>query len=362
MKTYLWTSLTAGALALVLAAPLTAEPPAEPGGEVLPPPRADDAPQGTDDADAADPPEAEAGDDTDTDDADADDADASPKPMTPEEVDRLVEEEFAALTVLWTSLNKNAQVDLRSGQTTYNLSFSGQMTFPNDTRIVGVASQVVLTEGTDEDGNNLLPTRPDIVDAMNGDAQVAPNLNYNPLSRYSGGNGAPSFSFSAYMNNMPRDPGELSKLSGYVALRVATDIREVELPLEQTAGFERLVPGLSARVQQVSRRASGDTTHLDLTLWFVRPDDPPQQYVQMDKAPLVVRVDVLDAAGDPIQAAGNSYHSRSISENGESRYVFHMQNNYRFPATMDPKRIRLVIAERVVDRPKRFSHANVPMP
>jgi len=298
------------------------------------------------------PPEAEAPEPE----SETDDAPKLPDPLSDEEVALIVEDEVDAVLLRWQSLSTNATIDLNTGQVRRNMSFNANLVLTNDTRVTHVGSQMFFTEALDQDGEQILPTRMDIVEKF-GNFGELPRTSYYPPQRDSN-RPSPYRQVSGHLQNYQDEPEAFRKLRGFVPIRIAAQTIVIDRPLTKGDDFTELVPGLTYRVHQVNTSGS----YHQPMIHFTRPGSDPNQSVRADQEPGIAQIEVLDATGKPIAVEYNNQGTTRVEHEGQRMYVFYQQPRTRKTPGRTPTTLRFHVTLRLVEAPVWFEFEDVPLP
>ncbi len=279
-----------------------------------------------------------------------------PEPLTDEQVALIVEDEVDAVLLRWQSLSTNASIDLNTGQVRRNMGFNTHIVLTNDTRITHVGSQLFFTEALDQDGQQILPTRMDIVEKF-GNTHSLPNTSWYPPQRDSN-QPSPYRQVGGSIQNYERELEKLQKLRGFVPIRIAAQTVVIDQPLAKGTAFEELVPGLTFKVHEISESSS----YHQPMVYFARPGSDPNQGIRAEDEPGIAKVEVLDATGEPIDSTYLNQGTTSIQEQGQRMYVFYQQPRIRKVPGRTPTTLRFHVALRLVEAPVWFEFEDVPLP
>lgn len=291
-----------------------------------------------------------------------------------------------ALGFQWQSLSRTGTVDLQTGDVAYAISLEALLTFPPDTPALGVHPLLVFTRALDGEGRQLLPKREDIVEAVHGGTPPLGPLDYNNLRQFYGlREGELAATLTGKIANVLHRPDAFSKLEGYAAVRVVTQQRVVDLPLEVSATFSPLVEGMEVRVDEAQRDDRG--VRFSVTIAPTAGGDEP---MASDRAPLVYRAELVDAAGQPLPEGEATLGTTSVParlngvsdgagslagregdsatemggsrEGGGRRYAVRAAGKATPAEGREAVAVRVYVATALEDRRVRFELTDVPLP
>jgi hypothetical protein len=279
-----------------------------------------------------------------------------PDPLTDEEVALVVEDEVDAVLLRWQSLSTHATIDLNTGQVRRNMNFNTHVILTNDTKVTHIGSQLYFTEAIDQDGEQILPTRMDIVETF-GNVGELPRTSYYPPQRDSN-HPSPYRQVSGAIQNYSDEPESFRKLRGFVPIRIAAQTVVIDKPLDKGDDFAELAPGLTYKVHEISTSGS----YHQPMVHFARPGADPNQGVRADQEPGIAKIEVLDATGEPIPVEYNNQGTTRVEHHGQRMYVFYQQPRTRKVPGRTPTTLRFHVALRMVEAPVWFAFEDVPLP
>ncbi len=282
-----------------------------------------------------------------------------PEPLSDEEVALIVEDELEAILLEWINLSKSANVNLVTGQISRNMSFSAYVTLPNDTRVMGVGSQIIFTSAVNGEGEEVMPNRMDIVAAFGkpGAPPALPNTTYYPPQRDSS-RPSPYRQVSGNIQNMDTDAKSFKSLTGFVPIQIAAQVVAIDIPLEKTAAFTPLFGELRYHMLEINHTNS----YSDITVHFTRDGQDANQSMRMDREPSVIRIEVLDTYGEVMPQSNLSTSNSSININNQRHYTLYMRPRVNKVAGQTPTTLRLHVATRMATAALPFVFEDVPLP
>ena len=279
-----------------------------------------------------------------------------PEPISDEEAQLVALDEVEAALYDWQSITDTATVNLKTGAINRNLNFNTHLVLPEDTRVISVGSQIFFTSVLDENGEQMLPVRVDLVEKFGGTNSL-PNTRYYALQK-DGNHPSPYRQVQGHLNNIDVKTGSLKLLEGYIPIRVAAQSVTIDRPYAKTEDYAELLPGLLVLTHEIRDQNS----YYDVRTYFARPDQDPNQNMEMDRDPSVSRIELLDQFGEPLPVDHESQNSTSFNHNGVQRRVYSFRSRFRKMPGQNPTTLRYHAALRLIEAPVKFSFEDVPLP
>lgn len=264
-------------------------------------------------------------------------------------------EVFEGASVRWQSLNRNASVQLDSGQTTHNISLNGQVSFPAGVKVLGVGNETVLAEALDQDGNSMLQNRGDIVNAFKGRVArrnmyfQAPNMN----------NGVPMGYANINLNQVNAKPTKIKSITGYCLAVVAGKTETKVIEAKASKDFAKLIDNAEVRVDQYQVQ---NENYANVTITIRKPGNTNDGYAGMMQPPVVAKLELVDDQGN---ASNAQYVNMNYQGGNNNQIMVSHQANFQTSeagALANAKTIRITIATQVVEKKIPFELKDIPLP
>lgn len=258
-------------------------------------------------------------------------------------------------TIRWQTLNRNASIQLDSGQTTHYINLNGTVNFPTGAKILGCSNETVVTEALDQDGNSMLQNRGDIVNAFKG--RVARrNMYFQPPSM---NNGVPTGYANINLNQISGKPTKIKTMSGFCVAMVAGKTETKIIEAKQTKEFAKLVDNVEFRVDQFNIQ---NDNYANVAVTIRKPGNANDGGNGMMQPPVVAKLELVDDQGNAISA---QYMNANYQGGNNNQVTVQYSSNFQSsePGVLaNAKTIRISMATEVIEKRIPFELKDIPLP
>lgn len=251
-----------------------------------------------------------------------------------------------------TQLQASGSVDLATGKVQRNLLIQGKLVVEDPARVVGVTSQMSITQIQDENGRDLLKDIPE----RRAQPALGDNRRYMSTSwTRQRGRDLP-IHVNAWINSIRAMPRKLARVKGHVYILIASRGAAVEVQPVRPGGLVELAHGLSIQITKMHKEKS----RVDVEFNF--DTELPNPFFSVStQVPFVSSVTLLDEKGRKSTSSGWSVQKRRRDNDPDGPGG---QAVIRFTVAepFEPAALKFEIVTAVEERRVDFHAENLPSP
>lgn len=228
----------------------------------------------------------------------------------------------------WVAVNSSINIDLESGNTSRQMSLSGQLQFPINRTFAGYA--IRLTDVSDAAGRSMIDH-----DANHPGHDPDRPPSYNRIQQNVGQGAMQGINVS--LSNLHGRVASIASIRGVVDLLEVTAKHEVDVPLVENGAWTPVIDDIKIRIIKIDKRNNF------LNIDYASSATDPQSLNDINKLPLLLTCIPMDAPGKPTAIQSTPYFYNSNATHGSIRFYLGAPN-------ADPKLIHLVLATKTTPR------------